>query len=94
MQRLNLKPRLDWQLAVESVGLAYHTTDDGAPYWDESACYVFTPPEIDAIEKATYALNDHVQLAAGADIFSGPKDTFFGQLRRNTTFLSELRYAF
>ena len=58
MQRLSLKPRLDWQRHVESVGLLYHTTDDGEPYWDESACYVFTPPEIDAIEKATYALNE------------------------------------
>ena len=58
MQRLPLTPRPDWQRRVESVGLAYHTTDDGQPYWDESACYVFTSTEIDQIESATYALND------------------------------------
>jgi glutathionylspermidine synthase len=58
MKRLRLTPRPDWQRRVESVGLAYHTTDDGKPYWDESACYVFTSAEIDQIEAATYALND------------------------------------
>ena len=58
MQRLRLTPRTDWQRRVESVGLTFHTTDDGQPYWDESACYVFTPHEIDQIEAATYALND------------------------------------
>ena len=58
MQRLAIQPRRDWQHAVESVGLTFHTTDDGAPYWDESACYEFTSAEIDAIEKATYALNE------------------------------------
>jgi glutathionylspermidine synthase len=58
MQRISLTPRPDWQRKVESVGLAYHTTDDGKPYWDESACYTFTPAEIDKIEGATYALNE------------------------------------
>src|SRR5258707_12569143 len=58
MKRLHLTPRPDWQRRVESVGLAFHTTDDGKPYWDESACYVFTSAEIDQIEAATYALND------------------------------------
>jgi glutathionylspermidine synthase len=58
MQRLPLTPRPDWQRRVESVGLTYHTLDDGKPYWDESACYVFTAAEIDQIEAATYALND------------------------------------
>ena len=58
MQRLRLTPRPDWQRRVESVGLTFHTTDDGEPYWDESACYVFTPAEIYQIEAATYTLND------------------------------------
>jgi glutathionylspermidine synthase len=58
MQRLTLSPRADWQRRVESVGLTYHTTDAGKPYWDESACYVFTAAEIDLIEAATIALND------------------------------------
>lgn len=58
MQRLTLTPRRNWQQEVEKVGLTFHTTDDGAPYWNESACYVFTSAEIDAIEAATYALNE------------------------------------
>ena len=58
MRRLTLTPRPDWKRKVEKLGLAYHTTDDGQPYWDESACYVFTSSEIDQIEKATYALNE------------------------------------
>ena len=58
MQRLSLTPRKDLQMRVESVGLAFHTTDQGEPYWDESACYLFTLAEIDQIELATYALNE------------------------------------
>ena len=58
MQRIPLTPRPDWQRRVEKVGLLYHTTDDGKPYWDESACYTFTSAEIDQVEIATQTLND------------------------------------
>lgn len=58
MQRISLTPRPDWQRKVEAVGLAYHTTDAGEPYWDESACYLFAPAEIDQIEIATTTLNE------------------------------------
>ncbi len=58
MQRVPLTPRPDWQRKVESVGLTFHTTDTGEPYWDESACYVFSSAEIDQIELATTTLND------------------------------------
>ena len=34
-------PRPDWQRRVEHLGLLFHTAD-GRPYWDESACYVFS----------------------------------------------------
>lgn len=57
MRRLRSQPRRDWQATVESQGLLFHTPE-GEPYWDESAYYRFTPSEVDAIEKATYALND------------------------------------
>jgi glutathionylspermidine synthase len=53
-----MTPRPDWQRRVESVGLTFHTLDDGEPYWDESACYTFTLAEIDQIELATITLND------------------------------------
>lgn len=57
MQRFHSKPRPDWPKTVESQGLLFHTPE-GETYWDESAFYRFTASEIDALEKATYALND------------------------------------
>jgi len=58
MKRIPMSPRSDWQRKVESVGLTFHTLDDGTPYWDESACYSVTLAEIDQIEMATLSLND------------------------------------
>jgi glutathionylspermidine synthase len=51
-------PRADWQKTVESQGFYFHTTEEQQPYWYESAYYSFTRGEVDALEKATYALND------------------------------------
>lgn len=58
MNRLSNSPRPDWQRIVESQGFHFHTGDEGQPYWDESAYYRFSRSEIDAIEEATYALDD------------------------------------
>lgn len=55
MRRQTIDPRPDWQTRVEQYGLHFHTLR-GEPYWDESACYVFSQYEIDTIERATYAL--------------------------------------
>lgn len=55
MQRTATRPRIDWQKKVESQGMSYHTFD-GEIYWDESAYYSFTSPEIDEIETATQEL--------------------------------------
>jgi len=55
MRRMAIDPRPDWQKRVEQYGLHYHTLND-EPYWDESACYVFSRYEIDTVERATYAL--------------------------------------
>ena len=44
--------------------------------------------------RVTYAISDRMKFVAGGDIFTGPRDSYFGQLRRNTTFLSEIRYEF
>ena len=57
MQRIAVTPRPDWQKRVESIGFAHHTSDDGSPYWNESACYLFTTAEIDTLEAATLELN-------------------------------------
>jgi len=56
MERRVLPPRPDWQQIVAEQGLTFYLTDD-RPYWDESACYVFSAAEIDALETATYALD-------------------------------------
>jgi glutathionylspermidine synthase len=55
MRRQSMEPRPNWQKKVEELGLHFHTAD-GVPYWDESACYVFSKYQIDTIERATYAI--------------------------------------
>jgi glutathionylspermidine synthase len=57
MRREPATPRPDWQRRVEGHGLHHHTVD-GRPYWDESACYVLSRSEVDALEAATYALHE------------------------------------
>ncbi len=57
MERIPSDPRPDWQRIVTGQGLTYHMSGD-VPYWDESAFYSFTAAEIDALETATYALNE------------------------------------
>lgn len=55
MRRIPISPRDDWQQKVSSAGLVFHTPEDqemDRPYWDESACYEFTTPEIDTLEAA------------------------------------------
>lgn len=49
MRRMTLTPRADWAAKAEAVGFVYHSTA-GAPYWDESAAYAFSLPEIDMLE--------------------------------------------
>lgn len=61
MERHDIQPREGWQRTVESQGFAFHTSEDEVtgdlrPYWDESACYSFTPAEIDLVEAATEEL--------------------------------------
>jgi len=53
LRREALTPRPDWRSHVErKLGFMFHTID-GAPYWDETACYSFSAAEIDALEAAT-----------------------------------------
>jgi glutathionylspermidine synthase len=56
MQRLKTTPRNNWQKAVEALGFGFHTTD--VPYWDESAYYTFTLPEVEKLESVTAELWD------------------------------------
>ena len=56
MKRHRCNPRPDWREKVESVGLTFHSHDDG-PYWDESVCYELSPREVDEIEAAANKLH-------------------------------------
>jgi glutathionylspermidine synthase len=56
MQRIATSPRPEWPRLVESQGMHFHTLD-GQPYWDEGAFYLFSPSQIEEIERATYALD-------------------------------------
>jgi glutathionylspermidine synthase len=64
MQRIPLTPRDSWQQKVESVGLTFHTLENGTPYWDESAAYSFTAAEIDTLEAAGNQLQEMCLAAA------------------------------
>jgi hypothetical protein len=44
--------------------------------------------------KLTYAINDNWKAIAGADVFFGGGNGFFGQLRHNRTVYTQLRYSF
>lgn len=57
MRRLSIDPRPNWQRKVEKYGFVFHT-QNGEPYWDESACYQFTNFEIDTLEFATQTLHE------------------------------------
>jgi len=57
MRRVTCAPRHDWRETAERSGFLFHTID-GAPYWDESAYYAFTLPEIEnGIEEPTLELH-------------------------------------
>ncbi len=70
MQRLVRQPRPDWPDRVSSVGLTYHSHDEG-PYWDESAAYELTAEEVDTLERAGNELHRLYLEAAGVVIERG-----------------------
>ena len=76
MQRVALTPRADWQARVAKLGLTWHTADDGRPYWDESAYWLFSEAEVDEIEAATTALYDMVLSAVDQVIERGELAAF------------------
>lgn len=71
MERRTTEPRPDWQRTVEDQGLIYPLTrypdDTLRPYWDESAYYVFSLPEVEALEEVVEELHA-MCLAAAAHI--------------------------
>ncbi|MFF4410484.1 glutathionylspermidine synthase family protein [Streptomyces sp. NPDC001404] len=69
MQRHRITPRPDWQATVEEQGLIYplcrHPDGSLRPYWDESAYYSFTLPEVEALEAVVAELHGMCLEAAG-----------------------------
>ncbi|MDK1343177.1 glutathionylspermidine synthase family protein [Streptomyces sp. 378] len=69
MERRITEPRPGWQQIVEEQGLIYPLTrypdDSLRPYWDESAYYVFSLEEIEALEEVVEDL--HRMCLAAAD---------------------------
>ncbi|MET8283719.1 glutathionylspermidine synthase family protein [Streptomyces sp. NPDC048448] len=69
MERRPLEPRADWQQTVERQGLIYPLTrypdDSLRPYWDESAYYAFSLPEVEALEDTVAELHRMCLAAAG-----------------------------
>ena len=75
MNRIAISPRHNWRAKVEEVGLTFHTPD-GIPYWDETAYYQFSAPEIDVLEKAGNDLHE-MCIAAAQQVIDQDR---FGQL--------------
>ncbi|MEV5598209.1 glutathionylspermidine synthase family protein [Streptomyces sp. NPDC052496] len=71
MKRHTAQPRPGWQQTVEAQGLIYPLTrypdDSLRPYWDESAYYSFSLPEVEALEEVVEELHG-MCLAAAAHI--------------------------
>ncbi|GES31267.1 glutathionylspermidine synthase family protein [Streptomyces angustmyceticus] len=71
MERHLIEPRPGWQQTVEAQGLIYPLTrypdDSLRPYWDESAYYSFTLPEVEALEDVVEELHG-MCLAAAAHL--------------------------
>ncbi|MCU1336950.1 MAG: glutathionylspermidine synthase [Bryobacterales bacterium] len=62
MRRIECSPRAGWQQKVEEAGLLWHSAEQ--PYWNESAFYEFTAPEIELLESATNELAQMSLVAA------------------------------
>ena len=77
MQRVRIDPRPDWRERVEEVGLYWAVAEDGRPYWDESAYWLFEADEIDRIEAATDELYAMV-LEAVDRVVAGKQLAAFG----------------
>ncbi|WP_326785934.1 glutathionylspermidine synthase family protein [Streptomyces sp. NBC_00151] len=69
MERRTITPRPGWQQTVERQGLIYpltrHPDDSLRPYWDESAYYAFSLPEVEALEEVVEELHAMCLTAAG-----------------------------
>lgn len=59
-----------------------------------AAVVLFTRSDFVVRPKVTYAVTDRWKAIVGADIFRGPRPSFLGRLRDNSTAYAELRWSF
>jgi glutathionylspermidine synthase len=64
MKRVRISARPDWKHKVERLGLLYHHIAPGQVYWNESAYYELTAPQVGLLEAATNELQ-RICLEAG-----------------------------
>ena len=55
MERRPCVPREGWRARVEARGFPLHTAR--GPYWDETACWLFTNRDVEILERATAELH-------------------------------------
>jgi glutathionylspermidine synthase len=76
LRRVRTTPRPGWLATVEEQGLGYAMSEDPAtgaptPYWDESAYYEFSLPEVEALEDVVAELHDMCRAAADHVVTAG-----------------------
>ncbi|WP_440707881.1 glutathionylspermidine synthase family protein [Herbiconiux sp. YIM B11900] len=73
MRRTDMTPRAEWRSRLDEVGFTFYDleSEGGRPYWNESAAYVFTMPEIEALEAATKELFDRCMDAVEVIVRAG-----------------------
>ena len=80
MKRITYKARENWQKAVESQGLGWHT-----PYWNEEAYYSLTPADVKAIKDATEELYAMFLEAGRYDVRPAPSESNRLSVTRSST---------
>ncbi|MEW6665181.1 MAG: glutathionylspermidine synthase family protein [Thermodesulfobacteriota bacterium] len=72
MRRIEIGERKDWRSKLQDLGFTFHSV--GGTYWNESAAYEFSAPEIDHIEEVTVELHEMclqaVQYVMGRNLFA------------------------
>lgn len=58
MRRISVQPRDNWQERCDELGFTFHSlpSEEGLPYWNESAAYEFSVDDIATIEDTTKEL--------------------------------------
>ena len=62
MRRMAIEPRPNWRARAQELGFTYANIDGGS-YWDESACWELTEPDVMALDAAAAELDRLCHLA-------------------------------